>query len=55
MDLEKAYDRMDRKGVWEVLKIYGVGGRNLEEVKNLYVGYEACVRMENKKNQIFLY
>ncbi len=26
MDLEEAYDRVDRKSLWNVLKIYGVGG-----------------------------
>ncbi len=26
MDLEKAYDRVDREALWRVLKIYGVGG-----------------------------
>ena len=26
MDLEKAYDRVDREALWNVLRIYGVGG-----------------------------
>lgn len=26
MDLEKAYDAVDRKALWDVLRIYGVGG-----------------------------
>ena len=26
MYLEKAYDRMDRNALWQVLRIYGVGG-----------------------------
>ncbi len=25
MDLEKAYDRVDREALWSVLRIYGVG------------------------------
>ncbi len=29
MDLEKAYDRADREALWNVLKIYGVGGQLL--------------------------
>ncbi len=28
MDLEKEHDRVDRKTLWNVLKIYGVDGRN---------------------------
>ncbi len=27
MDLEKAYDRVDREALWNVLKIYGEGGQ----------------------------
>ncbi len=33
MDLEKTYDRVDRKSLWDVLRIYGVGGHLLEGSK----------------------
>ena len=26
MDLEKAYDRIDRDALWQIMRIYGVGG-----------------------------
>ncbi len=26
MYLEKAYDGVDRKGLWDTLRVYGVGG-----------------------------
>ena len=29
LDLEKAYDRVDRDAVWNVLRLYGIGGRLL--------------------------
>ena len=29
MDLEKAYDRIDRNALWQVLRIYDDVGRNL--------------------------
>ena len=32
IDLEKAYDRVDRKALWDVLRIYGVGGELLSAV-----------------------
>ncbi len=32
MDLEKAYDRVDREALWSVLKIYGVGGQLLKGI-----------------------
>ena len=38
MDLEKAYDRIDREGLWECHRMYGIGGRLLEAVKSLYRG-----------------
>lgn len=33
MDLEMAYDRIDREGMWNVLKLYDVGCRFLKVVK----------------------
>ena len=29
LDLEKAYDRVDRDAIWNVLRLYGIGGRLL--------------------------
>ncbi len=36
MDLEKAYDRVDREALWTVLKIYGVGGQLLKGIQAFY-------------------
>ena len=47
LDLEKVYDRDDRDAMWNVLKLYGIGGRLLQGVKSLYVGSKACVRVRN--------
>ena len=30
MDLEKAYDKIDWHGMWQMLKMYGVGGKLLK-------------------------
>ena len=30
LDLAKAYDRVDRDAMWNVLRLYGIGGRLLE-------------------------
>ena len=27
MNLEKAYDKIDRHGMWQMLRVYGVGGK----------------------------
>ena len=37
LNLEKAYDRVDRDAMWNVLRLYGIGGRLLRGVKSLYV------------------
>ena len=32
MDLEKAYDKLDRDALWQVLRLYGVGSKLLKAV-----------------------
>ena len=54
LDLEKAYDRVDRDATWNVLRLYGIGGRLLRGVKCLYVGSKACVRVGNEVSEWFL-
>ena len=42
MDLEKAVNTIDRHGMWQMLRVYGVGGKLLKAVKSLYVDSRAC-------------
>lgn len=51
VDLEKGNDRDDRKGVWEILKRYGIKGHTLRAVKNVYDGSEICERVDNNESQ----
>ncbi len=44
MDLEKAYDRVDREALWSVLQIHEIG-RLMRAVKSFYEGSKACVRV----------
>ena len=37
MDLEKAYDTLDRHGMWQMLRVYGVGGKLLKAVQSFDV------------------
>ena len=37
MNLEKAYDTIDRHGMRQMLRVYGVGGKLLKAVQNFYV------------------
>ena len=53
MDLEKAYDRIDREALWTVLQGYGVRGAVLQAVKSFYVGSRACVRVGNEVSRWF--
>ena len=39
---------VDRDAMWNVLRLYGTGGRLLREVKSLYVDSKACVRVGNE-------
>ncbi len=43
MDLEKAYDRVNRKGLWNTLRVYWVGGQLLEGIKSFYENGNAFV------------
>ena len=36
MDLEKAYASIDQHGMWQMLKVYGVGGKLLKAVQSFY-------------------
>ena len=53
LDLEKVYYRVDRDAMWNVLRLYGIGGRLLRGVRSLYVGSKACVRVENEVSEWF--
>ncbi len=43
MDLEKAYDRVDGKCLWDTLRVYGVGGILFEGIKFFYENASASV------------
>ena len=47
MDLEKAYDTINRYGMWKMLRVYGVGGKLFKAVQSFYVNGKACVREGN--------
>ncbi len=50
-DLEKAYDRVDWLALWNVLKIYGVGGKLLSAVKISYDKASACVNISGETSE----
>ena len=51
MDLEKAYDRVNREALWQVLRVYDVGGKLLNGIKSMYVNSLACVRIKGSERE----
>ena len=43
--LWKVYDSIDIDYLWNVLYLYGQGGRLLSDVKSFYVKSRACIRV----------
>ena len=52
-DLEKGYERVDREGLRECLRMYGIGGRLLEAVKSFYKGSTAKKRVNGNCSESF--
>ena len=42
-----AYDTIDRHGMWQMLRVYGVGGKLLKAVQDFYIDSSVCVRVRN--------
>ncbi len=53
MDLEKAYDRVDRKGLWDTPRVYGVGEQLLEGIRSFYENASASVRVNGELSESF--
>ena len=54
MDLEKAYDTIDRHGMWQMLSVNGVRRKVLKAVSSFYVDSKACVRVGNDVSEWFV-
>ncbi len=48
MNVEKAYDRVYRKGLWDIVRMYGVGGKLLEGMKSFYENASASVQVNGE-------
>ena len=53
IDLEKAHDRVNREALWQVLRMYDVVGKLLNEIKSMYVDSSACVRVKGGESERF--
>ena len=45
MDLENAYDTIYLNSIWQMLRVYGVGGKLMKAVQSFHVDRRACVRV----------
>ena len=44
IDLEKAYDRVNKEALWDVLRIHD--GKLLSGIKSMYIDSLVCVRVK---------
>ena len=49
----KRPDTFDRHGIWQMLRVYGVGGKLLKAVQSFYVDRWACVLVGNDVSEWF--
>ena len=53
VDLEKAYDRVSRKALWQVLRMYDMDSKLLNGIKSIYLNSLACVRLKGGESECF--
>ncbi len=53
LTMRKAYDRTDWMAMWDVLKVYGVGGRLLNGMKAFYKDAKACITVNGGTGENF--
>ena len=53
MDLKKAYDRISKEALWQVLRLYGAGGELQKAVQSFYADSKTCVRIGNEVSEWF--
>ena len=53
MDLEKAFDKVNRKALQQLLRMYDVGYKLLNGIYSMYVNSLACVRVKGGESECF--
>ena len=53
VDLKKAFDRVNRSILWEILEKYGLQGRLLDMLKAIYLNVQCCVKCNNTVGTMF--
>ena len=52
-NLEKVYYRVNREALWQVLRMYDVGGKFLSGTKSMNVNSIACIRIKWGESECF--
>ncbi len=52
-DLEKPYDTVDRKSLWDTLRVYVVGGQLLKEIRSFYENASVSVWVNRELSESF--
>ena len=47
--MEKKYDKVSREALWQVLRMYGIGGKLLGGNKSMHVDSLACVTVKSSR------
>ena len=53
VNLEKAYDKVNREALWQVPRMYDEGGKLLNGIKSMYMNCQACVRVKGGERECF--
>ena len=53
MGLEKAYDMIKREALWQLLRLYDIGGTLLNGIKGVHVNSVACVKVKGSESRCF--
>ena len=53
MDLEKAYDTVNKEALWQVLRMHDVGGKLFNGIKSMYINSVASVRVKGGESGCF--
>ena len=53
IDLEDSYNRVNREALWQVLRLYDVGGKLLSGIKSMCINSLACVGVKGGESEWF--
>ena len=53
MNVEKAYDRVKRESLWQVLRMSDAVGKLMNEIKSMYANSLSCVRVKGRDSECF--